>query len=90
MYIDNKHKVRSVAGKNIIILQGQFGTDTTKVLELNDTSLYLWNRFTDAVDFTVENVAEALIENYKIDATLAQQDAKSWIDFLTEYNVILK
>ncbi len=90
MHIDPKYKLRSIAGKNIIILQGQFGADTSKVLELNATSLWLWHRFKDCGDFSSEKVAGALMENYQIDAERATQDAKSWIDSLAEVKVIVK
>ena len=90
MHIDSKYKIRSVAGKNIIILQGQFGADTTKVLELNNTSLWLWNKFEGTDEFKINNVEDALIENYKIDAKLAKQDAKQWVESLIEFNIIVK
>ena len=45
MKISSKFKVRSIAGENVIIKQGKFGADMTKIISLNETSLFLWNKF---------------------------------------------
>ncbi len=89
MKIDSRCKVRSVADQSVVILQGKHGADTTKVLQFNNTSLWLWNRFKDESSFTRDGVKEALMEHYSIDAELAEQDAEQWIMALKEYNVIL-
>ena len=39
MKISSKFKVRSIAGENVIIKQGKFGADMTKIISLNGTSL---------------------------------------------------
>ncbi|MFI3263728.1 MAG: PqqD family protein [Rikenellaceae bacterium] len=88
MKIDNSYKVRSIADQSVVILQGKHGADTTKVLQFNNTSLWLWNRFKDESSFTLECVKESLMEHYSIDAELAEQDAKQWIEALREYNVV--
>ncbi len=88
MKIDNKYKVRSVADKNIVILQGEYGADTTKVLSLNKTALWLWNSFFGEDSFSKEDVIKALVNHYNIDETLAKKDAEQWIKAFSDQNVI--
>ncbi len=89
MRIDKKYKVRTIADQTIIILQGEHGADTTKVLSLNATSLFLWNTFANVTDFQIEDVTQALINEYKIDSTIAINDANQWIETLSKHNVII-
>ena len=83
MKISSKFKVRSIVGENVIIKQGKFGEDMTKMISLNETSLFLWNKFHE-VEFTAEQVAQALVDEYEIETELAQKDAQAWCDRLAE------
>ena len=83
MKISSKFKVRSIVGENVIIKQGKFGEDMTKMISLNETSLFLWNKFHE-VEFTAEQVAQALVDEYEIEPELAQKDAQAWCDRLAE------
>ena len=83
MKISNKFKVRSIAGENVIIKQGRFGADMTKIISLNETSLFLWNKFKE-IEFSATDIANALVEEYDIDRELAEEDANAWCDRLVE------
>lgn len=76
-----------MAGQNVIIMQGKYGGDMTKIISLNETSLFLWNKFHD-IDFTADTVAEALLEEYEIDRETAETDAQAWCDKLVECGLI--
>ncbi len=78
MKIRKELNIQKVGGENVILLQGRHGLDTTKIVSLNETSLWLWNRFADEPDFTVEQVAAALVEEYEIDTKEAAKDAAGW------------
>ena len=41
------YKVRSMAGENVVIMQGTAGSDMTRIISLNDSSLLLWNELQD-------------------------------------------
>lgn len=89
MRIAKAYKLHSVADQNIIILQGKHGVDTTKVLQLNATSVWLWGSFVDVDSFTLEQVVSSLEQQYGISSELAQRDAQAWIYSLAEYNIIV-
>ena len=81
------YKVRSMAGENVVIMQGTAGSDMTRIISLNDSSLLLWNKLQDK-EFEVADVAAILIDEYGIDNDLASRDAKAWVEKLAECGLI--
>ena len=81
------YKVRSMAGENVVIMQGTAGSDMTRIISLNDSSLLLWNELQDK-EFEVADVANILVENYGIDLATAERDAKAWVEKLQECGLI--
>ncbi|HQB19933.1 MAG TPA: PqqD family protein [Bacteroidales bacterium] len=89
MRINNKHKIRDIAGEKVIIIQGEYSTDLTKIVSLNSTSEWLWKEFADK-DFEIEDVVRSLTARYKVEAKQAEEDARKWIDKLVAYQLIEK
>ncbi|MBE6212577.1 MAG: PqqD family protein [Rikenellaceae bacterium] len=87
MKFKDGYKVRSMAGENVVIMQGTVGSDMTRIISLNDSSLLLWNELQDK-EFEVADVANILVENYGIDLATAERDAKAWVEKLQECNLI--
>lgn len=81
MKIKAEYKVRSMAGENVVIMQGTAGSDMTRIISLNDSSLLLWNAL-QGKEFEVADVATVLVDTYEIDAEIAERDAKAWVDKL--------
>ncbi len=87
MKFKKEYKVRSMAGENIVIMQGTAGSDMTRIISLNDSSLLLWNEL-QGKEFEVADVAEVLTSNYEIDAETATRDASAWVEKLKECGLI--
>ena len=87
MKFKDGYKVRSMAGENVVIMQGTVGSDMTRIISLNDSSLLLWNELQDK-EFEIDDVANILVENYGIDLATAERDAKAWVEKLQECNLI--
>ena len=88
MRFKKEYKVRSIAGENVVIMQGKLGSDVTRVISLNDTSLLLWNEL-QGVDFDLERVVAVLLENYQVDEATATKDAEAWIAKLQECGLLI-
>ena len=73
--------MRSMAGENVVIMQGALKSDMTRIISLNETSLMLWNELQDR-DFEVEDIADILVDEYGIDYAIAARDAQTWVDKL--------
>ena len=79
--------MRSMAGENVVIMQGTAGCDMTRIISLNDSSLLLWNEL-QGKEFEVADVANILVETYDIDLAVAENDAKAWVEKLAECGLI--
>jgi hypothetical protein len=88
MKFKKEYKVRSIAGENVVIMQGRYGSDVTRVISLNDTSLLLWNEL-QGVDFDLAQVVELLLDNYDVDEATAKKDAEAWIEKLKECHLVV-
>ena len=87
MRIKQEYKVRNIAGENVVIMQGHHGADLTRIISLNDSALLLWEVLSGK-DFSVEDAAEVLVQNYEVEATTAAVDAQKWIDKLAECQLL--
>jgi hypothetical protein len=87
MKIKQQYKVREMAGEHVVIMQGKFGADMTRIISLNESALYLWNAIYDK-EFNTDIVANLLAEHYGIDDEVALRDATRWVDKLDECGLL--
>ncbi|MBE6194137.1 MAG: PqqD family protein [Rikenellaceae bacterium] len=87
MKFREEYKVRSMAGENVVIMQGEAGSDMTRIISLNDSSLLLWNEL-QGKEFEVSDIANILVATYEIDTEVAERDAKAWVEKLQECGLI--
>ena len=87
MKIKTEYKVRSMAGENVVIMQGTVGSDMTRIISLNDSSLLLWNALQNK-EFEIADVAAILVDTYEIDSDIAERDAKAWVEKLQTCGLI--
>ena len=59
--------IRKVCGENIIVAEGKENMDFSNIISMNESSALLWNEI-QGKDFSVEDLAQILTENYQIDA----------------------
>lgn len=74
--------LREMCGENIITGEGLEHINFNKLISLNATAAFLWNAVVGK-EFTVEDMAQLLVEEYGIDMELALKDSaalcESWI-----------
>lgn len=87
MRINPEYKVREIAGENVVILQGEYGADMTRIITLNASALLLWNSLLGR-EFAVEDAADVLIKSYDVEEATALRDAQLWIDKLSECKLL--
>lgn len=75
--------LREMCGENIITGEGLEHINFNKLISLNATAAFLWNAVVGK-EFTVEDMAQLLVEEYGIDMELALKDSaalcESWIN----------
>ncbi len=87
MKLNAKYKVRRLAGENVVVMQGRYGADMTRIIALNDSSCYLWESLAGR-EFDIEDVVRLLTERYGIDTETARRDGESWIASLEKNNIL--
>ena len=74
MRVKDGFVLRQVCGENVIVGEGLSAIDFGKLLSLNETAAWLWQKAKELGDFTVEQLADALCEEYEVDAETARRD----------------
>lgn len=87
MKIKQGCKLREIAGENVVIMQGRQGADFTQIITLNDSAVMLWNAV-EGKEFTVEDAAKALTDNFEVDEATALQDAERWVAKMKECGLV--
>lgn len=89
MKINEKYKLRRIAGENIVIIQGGGTADMTRIITLNDTGAWLWNELS-GMDFSIAQIAGKIVAEYDTDLSLATEDAEKWTDILKKCGAIVE
>ncbi len=75
--------LREMCGENIIAAEGLEHINFNKLISLNESAAYLWQELIGK-EFTVEDMAQLLIDRYGIGQELALKDSKNlceaWIN----------
>ena len=58
--------LREICGEQIIVAEGRENIDFTNIISMNESSALLWRSVQDK-EFTVEDLADILVDNYMID-----------------------
>jgi hypothetical protein len=87
MKIKEQYKIRNISGERIVMIQGQYGADLTKIVSFNETAEWLWNQLIGR-DFSVDQVAHLLVEHYEVEADQALSDSREWVDLLLKHKLL--
>ena len=76
MKIKDGFILRELCGENIVTAEGIENINFNKLISLNSSAAYLWENLIGK-DFSVEDMAALLVEQYDIDMELALKDSES-------------
>lgn len=83
MKVKEGFRLRKLGREHIVMGEGLAQINFNKIISLNSSAAYLWEAIQNK-EFTVEDLAQLLIDEYGIDRELAQKDsasiAQAWID----------
>ena len=83
MKIVEGFRFRNIGQEHIVTGEGLAQINFNKMISLNDSAAFLWERI-EGRDFSVQDLADALVEEYEIDAETALRDseaiARKWIE----------
>ena len=87
MKINEGFELRTVCSENVIIAYGRKNIDFSKVISLNESAALMW-RAVLGKDFTADDMAEALMQEYEVDRETAQKDAEAMLQQWLEVGLI--
>lgn len=76
--------MRKLGNEHIIVGEGLSQVNFNKMIALNESAALLWGAFEGGKEFTVDQLADLLVEEYGIERGLALKDsadiASKWIE----------
>ncbi|MBP3740601.1 MAG: PqqD family protein [Bacteroidales bacterium] len=88
MRFDERKKVRTVAGENIVIMQADGEADMTKVVALNESAMLVYEQLKDK-ELAVTDVARVLTDGYEVDEATAMADAEELVASMRREHLII-
>ena len=83
MKLKNGFGLRDICGEKVLVAEGLENIDFSKIVALNETSAYLWEKL-EGKSFEVKDMVELLLAEYDVTAETAEKDcaelAQKWID----------
>ena len=80
--------LRDICGDKAIVPEGFQVVDFRKMISMNDTAVWLWEKCTELGDFTAEQLAEALCEEYEVESSKALADINHLLDQWKEMGLV--
>ena len=68
--------LRTVCGENVIVGEGLETVNFGKLISLNESAAYLWKKAGELGDFTSQQLADALLEEYEVTTDQALADVE--------------
>lgn len=76
MKIKDGFELKDICGENIIISHGKENINFTKIITLNESAALIWNGVIGK-DFSIEDMVQAIINEYEIDEATARKDCEN-------------
>ena len=81
-------ELQNVCNEYLLIPAGIENVDFSRIISLNPTAAFLWERVSGMEEFTVETLVEALLEEYEVEEAVAREDCALIIERWTEMELI--
>ena len=79
MKIKEGFELRVICGEAIVVAHGRENIDFSKIINLNESAAYLWNKVV-GTEFDASRLAALLCEEYVVDEATALADSQKVMD----------
>lgn len=80
--------LRDVCGEKVIVGEGVETINFGKLISLNETAAWLWEKGAELGDFTVEQLADEICKEYDVEKEQALTDIEKTVAMWKEVGVI--
>lgn len=80
--------LRQICGENVVVAEGLKVVDFGKMVSMNDTAVWVWKKCSELGDFTAEQLADALCQEYNVEPEKALNDVNRLLGEWKELGMI--
>ncbi len=88
MFLNPEYSVCKVMGKSFLVPTGSATMDVDKMMDLNDTSLYIINCLKKE-NMTIENLIKKILDEYEVDEQTASSDIIEFLENAKKAGIVL-
>lgn len=88
MKVKNGFEMQNVCGEHIIVPAGIENVDYSKIISMNPTAAYLWEKVAAMGEFTIDEMVQLLLDEYEVTEDVAREDCKLIVERWAEIGLI--
>lgn len=88
MKVKNGFEMQNVCGEHIIVPAGIENVDYSKIISMNPTAAYLWEKVAAKDEFTIDEMVQLLLDEYEVTEDVAREDCKLIVERWAEIGLI--
>lgn len=88
MKIDKSFILREIAGDYVIVPTGDTALQFNGLITVNEVGAFLWEKLQEEI--TEQELVEAVLAEYEVDADTAQKDVSEFLDYLVQGAILEK
>lgn len=81
--------LREVCGEKVIVGEGLGAVDFGKLVSINDTAAWIWEKAGELGEFDAQSLADALCEDYEVEPERALTDVTALLAQWQELGIIV-
>ena len=71
-------RLRTICGENVIVAEGIENIDFSKIISMNESAAYLWEKVVGK-EFTEDELVKHLTDEYEVDEATARKDVATML-----------
>lgn len=88
MKVKKGFEMQNVCGEYIIVPVGVENVDYSKIISMNPTAAYLWEKVATTEEFTTDNLVQYLLDEYEVEEGVAREDCELIVERWKEIGLI--
>lgn len=88
MKLKKTYKLKQIGEEFVVMNNQATSVDFTQIITLNESAAWLWQQLEEIESFDKTTIVQLLLDEYEVDEIVAQADADTFIQHLTEHHFI--
>lgn len=88
MKLKKTYQLKQIGEEFVVMNNQATSVDFTQIITLNQSAAWLWKQLEAIESFDKTTIVQLLLDEYEVDETVAQADADTFIQHLTEHHFI--